>query len=126
MTKEIWIYLCGIYSLGFAVFHVFFWKLFRWKDDLQKLSRPNRGIVQILNLRIIYYFIFVGTICFVFPEELGETQLGKFFLAGNALFWAGRTVEQFVFLRINHRIVHVLSLLFILGIFLFATPAFGK
>ncbi|MGS2740534.1 hypothetical protein [Sinomicrobium sp. M5D2P17] len=99
MTKEIWIYSCGIYSFGFAVFHIFFWKLFRWKDDLQKLSRPNRGIIQILNLRIIYYFIFVGTICFVFPKELGETQLGKFFLAGNALFWTGRTIEQFIFLR---------------------------
>ncbi len=118
------VYVCGIYSVGFAIFHMYFWKLFRWKRDLQSLSPANRAIIQIANLRLIYIFLFVAAICFLFPIELLETSLGNFFLAGNALFWLGRTIEQFLFLKINHKMVHALTFLFILGIALFALPLF--
>jgi len=121
---EILVYLCGVYSIGFAVFHMYFWKLFRWKKDLEGLSQANRAIVQISNLRLIYFFLFVGVLCFVFPNELIETRLGNFFLAGMSLFWLGRTIEQFIFLKINHKMVHILSLIFILGIVLYALPIF--
>jgi hypothetical protein len=47
------------------------------------------------------------------------------FLGGFSLFWLGRFVEQFVFLRkINHWAVHVLTGLFLLGSVLFALPIF--
>ncbi|MBA3986228.1 MAG: hypothetical protein H0X63_06585 [Flavobacteriales bacterium] len=118
------VYVCGIYSVGFAVFHIYFWKLFRWKKELQNLSPANRGILQIANLRLIYIFLFVASTCFLFPVELIETKLGNFFLVGNALFWLGRTIEQFIFLKINHKMVHVLTALFILGIALFTLPLF--
>jgi hypothetical protein len=121
-TGNILVYLCGVYSIGFAIFHMYFWKLFRWKKDLQHLSHANRAIIQIANLRLIYVFIFVGLICFLFPKELTETNLGRFFLVGNAVFWLGRTIEQFVFLRVNHVIVHILTVLFIVGIVLFTLP----
>ncbi len=70
---EILVYLCGVYSIGLAVFHMFFWKLFRWKKDLESLSIANRAIVQIANLRLIYFFLFVGVLCFIFPKELIDT-----------------------------------------------------
>ena len=43
------------------------------------------------------------------------------FLAAG-LFWVGRTLEQFVFLPVNHAMVHVLTALFVLGAVLFALP----
>ena len=107
------IYICGIYSFLFGVFHILFWKFFNWKTELQKLT---------LNLRLIYYFFFVSFICFVFPNELYRTELGKAFLIGNSIFWLGRTIEQFVFLRINHIKLHILTFLFVIGIALFALP----
>lgn len=123
-TGTLLVYLCGLYSIGFAVFHMYFWKLFRWKKDLQQLSLANRAIVQIANLRLIYFFIFVGILCFSFPSEMRKTTLGNFFLAGISLFWLGRTIEQFIFLKINHKMVHILSVIFILGIVLYALPIF--
>jgi len=36
------IFLCGIYSLGFAIFHIGFWKLFHWEKELIKLSNNFR------------------------------------------------------------------------------------
>jgi hypothetical protein len=124
-TEHFIVLLCGVHALGFAVFHLFFWRIFRWKKELAKLSAPNRAIMQIFNLRIIYLAAFVAFVCFFYPDELLHTRLGAVFLGGFSLFWLGRFVEQFVFLRkINHWAVHVLTGLFLLGAVLFALPIF--
>lgn len=124
MNKDLIVIFCGVHSLCLAVFHVLFWKLFRWKEQLGKLSLPNRAIMQILNIRLIYIFLFIAAICFAFTEELHTTHLGRAVLIGMSLFWLGRTIEQFIFLRINNPYVHTLTVLFILGFVLFLLPVF--
>ncbi|MRG43768.1 hypothetical protein GFS24_01515 [Chitinophaga sp. SYP-B3965] len=114
------LYIAGIYSLGFAIFHMLFWKAFRWKEDLQHLRSVNRAIIQILNTRIIYFLLLCAFLCFFFADELLATRLGQVMLIGIALFWAGRTVEQFIFLRAYY----VLTAIFILGTMLFSLPLF--
>lgn len=114
----------GIHSFGFAIFHAFFWKIFNWRKDLLSSSITTRAIIQIANLRLIYIFILVGIICFVFPEELIQTQLGRALLLGMSLFWLGRLIEQFIFLPYNRLIIHLLSVLFTIGCILFAVPLF--
>jgi hypothetical protein len=116
------IFLCGLYSIAFAIFHALFWKLFNWKKELGKLSFANRAIVQILNTRIIYFFLFIAFLCFVYPDDLITTNLGKAFLMAISLFWLGRTIEQFVFLKVNNKYVHILTIIFIVGTILFALP----
>lgn len=123
-ANKIIIYLCGLYSFGFAIFHIFFWQLFDWKNDLKNLTFVNRAIIQIANLRLIYFLLFVGTICFAFPEDLTGTTFGRFFLSGISIFWLGRTIEQFVFLRVHNKMVHILTILFIAGTILYALPLF--
>lgn len=124
MDDQLMIFLCGIYSLGFAVFHTQFWEIFDWKTDLEKLQPANKAIIQIANIRLIYFFTFVAAVCFIFPTELSTTPLGKFFLIGMSLFWLGRTIEQFVFVRIKHPMVEILTYIFILGTIMFAVPVF--
>lgn len=121
-ADKIILYVCGLHSFGFAVFHMMFWRLFNWKDDLKKLTLANRAITQIANLRLIYFFLFVGSICFAFPADLTQTSLGRFFLTGISLFWFGRTIEQFIFLRMNNKKIHTLTVAFIAGTVLFALP----
>jgi len=118
----IMIFLCGVYSAGFAIFHSQFWRIFHWKNDLSKLLPANKAIIQISNLRLIYFFVFVAAICFIFPDQLLNTSLGRFFMGGMSLFWLGRTIEQFIFLRIDHPLVHLLTYLFLVGAMLFAIP----
>lgn len=122
ISKNTLITLCGLHSVFFALFHACFWQLFRWKQELSKIGKHNKAIVQILNLRLIYIFLLVALICFCCGEELYTTHIGRFFLCGMAVFWLGRTLEQFIFLRINSLAVHLLTLLFILGMVLFALP----
>ncbi len=123
---ETLIYLCGLHSLGFAAFHLMFWKLFHWPQDLRSNSVATRAIVQILNLRLIYVFLGVAALCFMLPGDLLDTPLGHALLAGMSLFWLGRAIEQLVFLRYNAWPVHFLSALFVLGAVLFAWPLIGR
>nr|WP_219339828.1 hypothetical protein [Luteimonas salinisoli] len=116
---------CGVHSLGFALFHAAFWKLFDWKYELRKVALPTRAITQILNLRLIYVFSGIAALCFLFPADMAGTRLGRALLLFMALFWVGRTIEQCVFLRVNHPLVHALTALFVLGAVLFALPVFG-
>ncbi len=122
MSRDLLVQLCGIHSFAFAAFHLAFWKLFDWKRDLQKASVATRAVTQILNLRLIYLFLGIGVLCFAFTRELHATPLGRALLVFMSLFWVGRTIEQFVFLRINTPLVHVLTALFVLGTILFALP----
>lgn len=112
----------GFYNLLFAIFHLLFWKLFKWNKEVPKLSFANRGIIQILNIQIIYYFLIVAIVCFCFTTELLSTHLGKVFLLGNSLFWAIRLVQQYIFLRKNSFVIHFLAILFLLGAVLFSLP----
>jgi hypothetical protein len=116
------ILLCGLYNIGFALFHVSFWKIFQWDRDLKKLSFANKAIMQILNIQIIYYFAFVALICFCCPVDLLTTRIGQIFLGGTSLFWFIRTIQQFIFLRANNYKIHLLTIIFALGSILFALP----
>jgi len=114
--------LCGFYQIAFAVFHLYFPKIFNWKKDLQNLSAANKAITQILNNRLIYFFLFTGIMYFVFDEQILRSKLGIFIHIGMLVFWIGRTIEQFIYLKLNNRFVHTLSTIFILGIILFSIP----
>jgi hypothetical protein len=121
-ASELMVRLGGVHSLGFALFHLGFWKLFDWKRDLARNHPANRAIIQILNLRLIYVFLGAGAACLMFTRELVETPLGKAMLGFMSVFWVGRVVEQRVFLRIDNWRVHLLTALFLLGSVLFAVP----
>ncbi|MEO7309029.1 MAG: hypothetical protein ABIX01_01415 [Chitinophagaceae bacterium] len=120
------LFFCGLYAAAFAIFHLLFWKIFRWKTALQPLDVVNRGILQILNCRMVYFFMLVAFICFAYPAELLSSRLGHVLLGGISLFWLGRTIEQFIFLRVRDPRVHLLTVIFILGTILFALPIFFK
>ena len=122
MNRTILLDLCGIYNLAFAIFHLFFWKLFKWKEDFRKNSVGNRAIIQILNIRLIYIFLLMAFIYFVYPQQLMETELGLVLLIGFLGFWVGRTIEQFIFLRIKSKMVTILTIIFFFGIFIHLLP----
>ncbi|MCX6236915.1 MAG: hypothetical protein NTY07_05035 [Bacteroidia bacterium] len=122
MNKTLLLDLCGIYNLAFAIFHLFFWKLFKWNHDLKRNSVGNRAIIQILNIRLIYIFLLMAFIYFFYPQQLMETELGLVLLIGFLGFWVGRTVEQFIFLRVKSKMVTILTIVFFFGITIHLLP----
>lgn len=122
MEKALLLKICGFYYILFAIFHILFWKLFNWKEDLKGNRIGNRAIIQILNLRIIYVFLLMAFIYLFYTNDLINTQLGFVLQVGFLVFWVGRTVEQFIFLKIKSRMVTILNILFFLGIILHLLP----
>ena len=65
----------GIYNLLFVIFHLFFWRLFDWKNDLVSLTSINRAIMQVLNLCLMFSFTIFGTLSLFFPGQMAGTPL---------------------------------------------------
>ncbi len=122
MAITTWIYLGGLHSLGFALFHTAFWRLFGWPRTLQSTTLANRAVLQIANAQLVFLFLAVAAICFLHADALVATPLGRACLLGLSLFWLVRLLTQFVWLRIDRPLVHVLSVLFALGAIVFAMP----
>ncbi|HRH45390.1 MAG TPA: hypothetical protein PKY82_27370 [Pyrinomonadaceae bacterium] len=115
------IYIGGFYCLIFAIFHLAFWKLFDWKNELPKLKSVNRGVMQVLNLRLTYVFFVVAFLSFFFTDDLINTNLGKVILVSISIFILMRAIEQLIFWKVE-KIGIVFFVIFLLGAGIFAAP----
>ncbi len=124
MIDHLLLLLCGLHSIAFAVFHLFFWKLLHWNTDLKNLGSINRGVMQILNIQLIFIFLTIGGLCLYFGAELKTSNPGRFMLGAMAVFWLLRLVQQFIFLKQHHWAMLLLTGMFLLGAGLFAFAVF--
>jgi hypothetical protein len=112
----------GIYCLAFAGFHLAFWKLFDWPEDLRSLSYINRAVVQILNLCLTFAFVVFAVPSLVFPKEMVGTDMGRALLLLISAFWLLRAAEQVVFFGVRRLPSVVFLIVFLLGSALYAIP----
>ncbi len=120
MKPEVLVVAGGVLTAAFAVFHLFFWKLFRWKTDLATLSSVTRAIVQILNLCLTFVFVVFAYLSLVHRSELLTTELGRSLLFLIAVFWYLRAIEQVVFFGLRKPVSILLFVLFLVGGSLYA------
>jgi len=113
----------GFYSFGLVVFHLLFWHLFNWKEDLRSLTFLNRAVMQVLNISLTLTFVIFGFISLWHTEELLSTSLGQNLLILLALFWFARTVQQVIFFKLRHWKSWAFLFLFLIGCVLYAIPA---
>ena len=52
--------LCGMIDLGFAAFHMLFWRLFGWPERLAPSGATNAAITQTLNIVLTLVFVMYG------------------------------------------------------------------
>lgn len=113
-----------IFHLAFVAFHLLFWKLFDWVQDLKKLSHINKSVMQILNLRLIFVFLIFAYISYFNAVEMLDTKLGVTMLVAIALFWGFRSVEQVIYFGVRNLASNILFLLFVFGSILYGWIAF--
>jgi|SRR3990172_2617690 len=118
--------ICGIFDLGFAFFHLMFWKIFLWKEDLASLTFINRSIMQILNLCLTFVFLTMAYVAFFHQPEMISTNLGKALLIASSLFWFFRMIEQMVFFGIKNRVSFMLTPTIFAGSVFHLLPVFVK
>jgi hypothetical protein len=122
MKPETAIVAGGALAAAFAVFHLCFWKLFRWRTDLAKLTSLNRAIVQVLNLTLTFVFVIFAWISFAHTDELLTTGLGRSLLRLIAALWYLRAVEQVVFFGLRKPLSLAFFVVFLAGGTLYALP----
>jgi hypothetical protein len=52
--------IAGCSDLGFAVFHMLFWRLFGWPERLHASGPLNTAITQTMNAMLVYLFAAYG------------------------------------------------------------------
>jgi hypothetical protein len=112
----------GFYNIAFLVFHAMFWKLFKWKKQLPKLTPINGAIMQVLNLCLMFCFLLFGYISLFYTSELVTSSMGRALLLFIALFWLARAIEQLVFFSFKSPASILMTILFLLGFCLYAYP----
>ena len=91
------LYFSGIITLCFAMFHLYFWKLFNWQADLTKLSPPNSGIIQMLNVVSVYTLLFAAIISFYLARVKAFLLLEKAMIIFIAGYYLLRIIFGFPF-----------------------------
>jgi len=121
-TAITFLFAGGVFHLALAIFHLFFWRIFHWKEDLASLTRINRAIMQILNICLTFLFFVVAYVSFAHAEELISTPLGRTILASIALFWIFRLILQVVLFGARHGLSILFIVIFLVGIILYLIP----
>jgi hypothetical protein len=122
MTTHASVMLGGLFCVAFAVFHLFFWRLFDWKRDLASLSFINRQVMQLLNLSLTFTFLVFAYISLLHTRELLETDLGHVLLLLIALLWFLRAIEQIIFFSLKRPLSVAFFVTFLLGTALYTYP----
>jgi hypothetical protein len=92
---ELHIKIIGGLFILLAVFHVFFPKYFKWKNDLSSLSLMNRQMIQVHLFFIAFGIFLVGLLCLTSSDGLLDTSIGRRISLGLGIFWAVRLYVQF-------------------------------
>jgi len=104
------------------VFHLFFWKIFKWKKTLAKGTKANAIATQIMNIQLIYLFAFMAILYLFFSKELLHSKIGSLIMIGYAGFWIIRFIQQFIFLKIKGSFIIKLTILFFIGAIIHTLP----
>lgn len=121
----VWAIICGLYNLGFGVFHLTFWRLLRWKEQLPRLSPNNAAVMQVLNLCLTWMFFVAGYIYLVHAGELAAPGPGRTLALGVWLLWVGRAVTQVAFMDMRRRVHQALLAIFVAGALVHGAALWG-
>jgi hypothetical protein len=112
----------GVYTVALIVFHVLFWRIFKWPETLEPLNYINKATMQVLNISITFIFFIFAYVSFMHTQELLETPLGNSLLALISSLWLFRAALQVMFYKLKHKASIGLAVYFLIGAFLYGMP----
>lgn len=99
--------LSAMYDLGFALFHLTFWRWLGWPRSLEGSGRLNQSITQTLNLMLSYVF-------FVYAVAIGLASAPARLALAGCGFWLLRALAQPV-LFARTRLSWIMTAVFVVG-----------
>ena len=92
---ELLLRLTGFILMTLGLFHVFFPKYFKWKEEFSKVSTINRQMMYVHSFFIAFVVVLIGLLCVTSATDLLKTPLGKKISLGISIFWITRLFIQF-------------------------------
>jgi len=112
----------GAYTVVLIIFHMLFWRIFKWPETLDSLNYINKATIQVLNISITFIFFIIAYVSFVHTQELLTTRLGNSLLVLISCLWLFRASQQVVFYKLKHKASVGLTVFFLIGAFLYGMP----
>jgi len=78
--NKILLIIGGIINVMMVLFHLSFWKIFNWPENLKCLNFMDRGIIQVLNVHVAFSVLVFAVVSIFYYKELISTKLGKIML----------------------------------------------
>jgi hypothetical protein len=72
--SEILIIAGGIHMLTLVVFHLLFWRIFKWPETLSSLNKINKSTIQVLNISITFIFAIFAYISLAYTGD-GQSKI---------------------------------------------------
>lgn len=120
--NEILVMAGGVYTVLLILFHLLFWRIFKWPETLRSLDPVNRATIQVLNISITFVFMILAYLSLAHTRELLNTRLGNTLLVLISCLWLFRAAQQVVFYRLRHKASVGLAVYFLFGAFLYGLP----
>lgn len=96
MNRKLFLVAGGL-NLLLGLFHLFFWKIFNWPEDLMSISHDNRAILQIANIHLTMLIVFFGYVSIIHWKDLFTHKIGKAVSLFMAAFYLIRIINEAVF-----------------------------
>lgn len=120
MTSSL-MFAAAAYVFALAIFHLMFWRLFRWPATLANSGRINTGVTQTLNIMLTLGVTMYGAaLCWgaLHPDKTFWTLP-----AAGAVFLAVRVVVQPFQFSMRDRPSQIITIVFALGAAIHAAAA---
>src|SRR5258706_9237019 len=115
MTSAALALAAGLFDVGFAAFHLAFWRLFGWPRRLAPLDPVNRSLMPVMNIALTALFTVIGLALALAPEDAATGRTGRWLLLGMTGFWLLRALVQPPYFGLAHPASAALTTLFLLG-----------
>ncbi len=87
----------GVLLVVLGLFHLTFWDMFDWGNELPKLSKGNGSLMQMMAICTVCYLTSMGLILIVCRKEITESRVGKLLLLSLSVFFIVRLILEFTF-----------------------------
>lgn len=112
------VFAAALFDVAIFVFHVLFWRLFRWPASLEASGRLNSAITQTLNVMLTYVFAVYAVALFWQGREAGPALLLPAVGFGVLRIWL-----QLRLFGVESRLSRIFTGLMVLGTFLHLIPS---
>ncbi|MBI3271789.1 MAG: hypothetical protein HYZ53_22550 [Planctomycetes bacterium] len=94
------LFVGGGFSLAVAVFHMFFGRLFGWREELARLRPVNARVLYTIHFFLIPFCLFFAYLSFALTDDLlSGSRLARTLTGFYSLFWAARGAWQLAYFR---------------------------